>query len=81
MKIEHEFDGDSEVTSTDSASDAATVSTLDGEDTRLGLIGRVSIVQSDDGSSHTLGVSGGYTTSIERDSEAYNGSLEFKVYW
>ena len=81
VRVDHEFDGDSTVTSVDPVSGAATESTLDGEDTRLGFTGRVSIAQWDTGSSHSLGLAGGYSTSLERDSEAYNGSLEFKVAW
>lgn len=80
-KVEHEFDGDSTVTSSDSASSAESESTLDGEDTRLALIGSVAILQGDEGAAHRLGLTGGYTTSLERDSDAYRGSLEFKVSW
>ncbi|WP_119387739.1 autotransporter outer membrane beta-barrel domain-containing protein [Taklimakanibacter lacteus] len=81
VKIEHEFDGDSTVASVDPVSGASASGELDGEDTRLGFIGRVSILQSDAGSAHSLGLLGGYTTSLERDSDAYKGSLEFKVSW
>jgi outer membrane autotransporter protein len=81
VKVEHEFDGDSTAILVDPASGAQTSSELDGEDTRLGFIGRVAILQSDVKSAHSLGLTGGYTTSLERDSDAYNGSLEFKVSW
>jgi len=45
------------------------------------MIGRIAILQSVDNSAHSLGLTGGSTTSVERDSEAYNGGLEFKVSW